>query len=177
MFQFKVHYTGFTPRPGETTQRQWNAVKRAAWTQTGIGWHEFLRPKHFTKEGAAEYGYAPRSGETGRIKKNFWRSYTGRKQKKYGHTLPLVLSGELRDRSRTASISATATATQSVCRVRLPGANKANFRNPKSPANLDMRDELTRISAAEGEQLAVDLDRHMQREFDQLRETQTIIIT
>jgi hypothetical protein len=108
-----------------------------------------MRPKHFTHEGAQEYGYTPRSGEAGGTSsKDFFRSYTGRKQRKFGHTLPLVYTGELREMSKTANIQPTASGVH----VALSRANKANWHNPNS--QIDMRDELTRVSDEEAKLLA-----------------------
>jgi hypothetical protein len=123
-------------------------ILKEAWFDPGKQWHQELRPKHFTKQGGGEYAYAPRAGEPGNERKNFWTSYTGRKQKRFGHTLPLVYSGDssgdsLLVRSRVARIENSPNGVK----VILSGANKANWHNPKS--NIDMRAELTRISDLE----------------------------
>ncbi len=54
----------------------------------------------------------------------------------------------------------------------MPMANKANWKNPHS--QIDMRDELTRVSEQEGQQLAARLDRGMQQRFDQVRTTEIV---
>jgi hypothetical protein len=159
----KVRYQGAVP--GVTlTRREMNRVLEKAWFQPGKNWAGNLRPKHFTKEGEQEYGYEPRSGEQqGASGKAFWRSYTGRKLKEKGHTLPLVWSGELRDKARTSCIEATSKGV----RVFLSEANKAKFHNPKS--KIDMRAELTRVSIAEAGESTEILAASMQEEFDRLR--------
>lgn len=81
---------------------------KGAYAAAGEDYHRELRPKRFTREHAAEAGYKPRAGEHlvwG--SKEFWKSYTGRKLKKYGHTLPLVFSGRTRDRAKMATITST----------------------------------------------------------------------
>lgn len=159
----KVRYQGAVP--GVTLgRRELNQVLEKAWFPPGKNWHEQFRPKHFTKEGAAEYGYEPRKGEqSGTSGKAFWRSYTGRKLKKFGHTLPLVFSGELRDKARTARIEATSKGV----RVFLTNAGKANFHHPKS--TIDMRAELTRISIAEMRESTEILSAAIQEELDRMR--------
>jgi len=152
-----IRYEGAVPGPNLSPGALSNILKKA-WYEPGKNLHENFRPKHFTQEGAREYGYAPRRGEeSGTSGKAFWRSYTGRKLKKFGHTLPLVYSGDLRDRTRIARIDSKADGV----RVVLPQANKANFHNPKS--NVNMREELTRISADEARQSAELLDQAVRR--------------
>jgi hypothetical protein len=153
---FRIHYHGAVPADVDLSQRLFNELRRHAWEKVGYYWHANFRPKHFTREGAREYGYQPRAGEPGRPKKNFWRSYAGWKQKHLGHQLPLVLTGELREATRVFRVVATSTATSSRLRVILPAAAKANFRHPKSP--IDMRAELTHVSEAEAAELVQYMD-------------------
>lgn len=162
----KIRYEGAVPGVG-LSQRRFNNLKKRAWTATGKYWFEHFRPKHFTKAGAVEYGYKKRKGEDyGTTGKSFWRSYTGRKQKKFGHTLPLVYSGELRDNSTIASIHATYKGV----RVALPWAQKANFRYAGS--DINMAQELTRVSPAEERILAEVFDDELQRQIDSFHTTQ-----
>ena len=165
---FNVQISGVVPGATLTDDRLKNILKEA-WYDPGKEWHENLRPKHFTKEGEREYGYEPRSGEeSGQSGKAFWRSYTGRKLKKFGHTLPLVYSGDLRDRSRVARIENNPTGVKVV----LTRANKANFHNPHS--NIDMRAELTRISIDEAHQLTDVLESSLITKLDRFDVTVTV---
>ena len=157
---FNVRIGGVVPGATLTDDRLKNLLKEA-WFDPGKDWQENLRPKHFTKEGGSEYGYAPRKGEElGQSSKAFWRSYTGRKLKKFGHTLPLVFSGDLRNRCRVARIENSPTGVKVV----LTGANKANFHNPHS--NVNMRAELTRISVPETRELASVLEESLIAKLD-----------
>ena len=61
----KISIYGPVPCDIALNQREWNRLKALAWTLVGKHWHEKLRPKHFTKQGAQEYRYQPRSGEPG----------------------------------------------------------------------------------------------------------------
>jgi len=153
MEDFEAKITYFGAVPGKSlTAAQMKAMILEAWTIVGERWHRELRPKHFTTAGAREYGYSPRKGDTGNAgSKGFWRSYTGRKQRTFGHTRPLVWSGELEQLSRARRIEARAFTTRSRVRVIMPLASKANWRNPHS--QIDMRAELTTVSPGEGEEL------------------------
>lgn len=165
MIMCKVRYEGPVPGSLNLSQRRFNELLKDAWFESGKYWHTEFRPKHFTKEGAAEYGYKPRKGEDLPFgSRGFWKSYTGKKQKRFGHTLPLVNTGELRDRSKTANIQPT----KNSVRVALSRANKANWHNPHSEIN--MADELTMISDQEEVILAEVHDDAMQRMLDRIHE-------
>ncbi len=133
--KLKVTYTGAIP--GVTMkQREWNEIQRGVWAGVGRYWHTELRPKHFTRAGAAEYGYQPRTAD-----------YQRRKARQFGHQDPLVFTGESRRRTRTARIVPFATATRVGVRVRMNAPN-LNYRPQPDAPNL--REELTTISNAEG---------------------------
>jgi len=137
-------------------KRQWNAeIEKPSWTAVGLHHKRAHIAKHFTAAGAAEYGYATRS-----------RKYTAAKQRKFGHTLPLVYSGEMKANCRAPEIRATSKG----CKVVLQ-ARKANRRNPKSRAN--MAAELRQVSAAEAAQLAREKDRAMIRRIRAARGSET----
>ena len=137
--RIKVKYTGAIP--GVTmSQREWNEIQRAAWHAVGRYWHTQFRPKHFTRAGAQEYGYQPRSA-----------GHQRRKAKAKHHQDPLVFSGDSRRRTRTARIVPFATSTAAGVRVRMTAPN-LNYR-PK-PGSPDLRAEMTTISEAEGKELS-----------------------
>lgn len=170
--RFSVRYSGPIVTILDISQRAWNKLARESWQEVGHWWHETIRPKHFTAEGKAEYQYAPRSGErSGSGGKAFWRSYTGRKLRSKGHTLPLVFTGELRARSAVARIQTFATSSGAGVRIFLPQAQKANFRNKHS--SIDMRDELTRVSLREADEAARRYDEAMERRLRAIQESQT----
>jgi hypothetical protein len=139
---FSIRCAGVVP--GVTlVDKSLSEVLTQSWYEPGRNWAANLRPKHFTKAGGKEYGYEPRAGESGNERDSFWSSYTGQKQKRFGHTLPLVFSGDLANKSTINRVESSASGV----RVILTGANKANFHNPNS--HINMRDELTRISQGE----------------------------
>jgi hypothetical protein len=124
--------TGPTPK---LMARERNNVNREVMRDLGNYWHDNFRAKHFTREGAFEYGYALRS-----------RGYMIRKAKVKGHQDPLVWSGLSRELSRIKDIRPTATSALSKVRVILhtPALNFI----PKG-GNINLRDEMTRVSERE----------------------------
>ncbi len=136
---FKVKLSGVAGM----TKRELNEDKADAYAETGRYWHKHFRPKHFTKEGAREYGYLPRKGEPGNPHpKGFWASYTGRKLREQKHKLPLVWSGQ----SRALSAMGRVRATSKGVKVTMP-ARALNFKHPKS--KIKMAEELRTVSAGE----------------------------
>jgi len=141
---------------------------KEAWQECGMYLFDNFVAKHFTKEGAAEYHFAPRAGEdTGG--KNFWRSYTGRKQKKYHHTLAGVLTGRTKEGARRATIYATGKGV----RVALPGCVHLNQYKPRpkrlgphaGEPPIDLRDELMTIAPSEAETIRKIHDASIRRQF------------
>jgi hypothetical protein len=108
------------------------SILKRGWERLGDEWLDKDLPKHFTSEGAAEYGYLSRSSR-----------YEASKFKRKGHKLPLVYSGDLRGKSKVANIVATSEGVK----IRLTWANKANLRNPLS--KIDMAKELRAVSDGE----------------------------
>jgi len=135
----KVKYTGAIP--GVTmSQREWNEIQRGVWQGVGRYWHVHFRPKHFTRAGAQEYGYQPRTA-----------GYQRRKAKQKHHQDPLVFTGESRRRTRSARIVPFATSRRVGVRVRMSAPNLNYRRNAHAP---DLAAEMTAISQAEGAELA-----------------------
>jgi hypothetical protein len=158
-------------------KKEFNQMLRDAYEVVGEVWHKEMRASRFTHSGAAELGFRPRQGERGgaSIKGGFKRSYTGRKLKMKGHTLPNVFSGE----SRMASKAATLRATSKGVYVALPGLRDWNRRKPKgwpAPLSAQFRIEgtgLGRISQAEQQKLARIHARYMDSRIKAFRKSQT----
>lgn len=133
-------------------------AKREAWATTGQYWHKHMRPKHFTKQGAAEYGYLKRKGEGQEGTKFYHRSYTGRKLRKFGHTNPMVYTGESLQMSRMRDVRSTGKGARVVMHT-----PKLNLRHPKSRIRMPL--ELRIISRGEAKELAevfdADLDKRL----------------
>lgn len=141
----KVTDRGATPR---RMLKVHNAANKIAWYQTGLHFHGHMRDNRFTEAHAREAGYKKRKGESlPKGSKGYRRSYTGRKERKWGHTRPLEFSGRTRDAVRTARI----TSTSKGARVSYSGASTLNFKHPKS--QIRMNEEFRTITRAESEQL------------------------
>lgn len=131
----------------------YRAASKAAWYETGKLFHTQMRDDRFTAEHGRKAGYAPRRGETpGLTPQEFWRSYTGRKLKKWRHKRPLEWSGETRRKVRAGNISTTAKG----CRVAYSGAGKLNFR-PRG-GRIHMAEEFRRLLPEEIRKLAEHYD-------------------
>lgn len=162
MIYFQVRTRG--PVPG-VMKRELNKIFKFAYLRCGLRWHRKFRPKHFTEAGAREYRYKPRKGEKlRRDSKRFRRSYTGRKLRKWGHTLPLVWSGTSRQRSRIPRIKATSKGVRVII-----NAPALNFR-PKG-GRIDMRSEMTHVSARERDELVRLFDKTVDQKLKQIRRT------
>lgn len=147
-------------------QRELNNVNRELMEELGWHWHRRIRPKHFRNSATTEYGYAPRAGERGSGRP--WKgSYTYLKLRFYGHTRPLVLTGESEQATETSGrVEATATKTKAQAKVRMD-APALNFKNPKS--RIDLRDELTRVSPRDEQDLTHLARLRLPQKFDALR--------
>lgn len=161
-----VKYQG--PVPGITLKRAtFNRLLKAAWGHTGLHWHQNMLPGHFTAMGARKYDYTPRKGQrSGMSQKEFWRSYTGQKKRKMGHADPLVWSGRSRDEAMRPDIRPTSRGVRVVLH-----APALNFRHPNS--EIDMRDEVTRITPEEVVELTREFDRFIESELRAFRGTVT----
>lgn len=159
MLGISVHYRGAHP----LRRRDWNTeVAEPVFRDAGEYWHDQFRAKHFTAEGAAEYGYYRRKGEgLPRNSKAWRRSYTGRKHARFGHTRPLVYTGEGERLSRVRDVRANSR------RVRVILPNKFNFRHPKS--RINMREEVTRVSQREEQELIARADRQVHARLARIR--------
>jgi hypothetical protein len=130
----RLQYDGVFNLP----KRRQQDIMRSGLHHIATVWHREYRPKHFTKSGAREYGYQPRSGDpgTGGAAK-FMQSYQGYKNRRYHHTNPLELTGESKRATETERIVSTFRQARVIM-----NAKSLNFR-PYMVA------ELTTISEAE----------------------------
>jgi hypothetical protein len=86
----------------------------------------------------------------------------GQKFKRFGHQRPLEFTGETR--RAIASMPSVSSVSTGV-KVRYAGANKFNFRHPKSKIN--MREEFTRVLTDEANSLARTYDRQLHAGLNQ----------
>lgn len=129
---------------GRSLRRQFVEASRPSWDEVGLQFHLEMRPKRFTHAHATEAGYTPRTAK-----------YTRQKFKKFGHTYPLVWSGEVRRLTATARITVRTgdgqLGNQGGAKVAYSGARKLNRYNPKS--NVRMADEFKRVTDREADTL------------------------
>ena len=124
-------------------RRAVNDVMRRAFEKAGIYWGQKFLPKHFTKAGAREYGYAPRKGERARFGSRAFRYWAGPEEVRRREILPLIYTGDAEDTIRTYNVRAVATSKDVYVKVTMPGARGLN----RLPAK--MRGDLRRVSTAE----------------------------
>ena len=165
----KVKYQGAVPSDAQLGKREYNNLRKESWFTTGKYWFQHFREKHFTKAGAQEYGYKRRKGELiAKSSPRYKRSYTGRKEAQFGHTDPLVFTGESKRASRQSNIRST----NSGVRVSLPGLRKFNFRHPRSQIN--MAEEMRTISEVEKLRLIQVHDQDTDQRLNSFRKVTTI---
>jgi len=145
IYEIKVVHKGAVPGSANLTPQLWEQILKGAGEAVGRYWLENFLDKHFTKAGGREYGYRPRKNQRLRPGSKSFRRHAGPAEKAAGEILPLVHGGSLRT---SAPIGARVEVTESVIRVKLPGARGMN----RLPAG--MRKDLTRVSPAEGRKLA-----------------------
>lgn len=136
----RITETGAFPA---AVKRHHARVMKQALMETAANHHQRFMPKHFTLAGAREYGYTPRSGEqVGLSRKQFFRSYTGQKQREKGHRRPLVWSGASETLAKIRDVRGTSR------RVRLvQHARGLNRKHPRS--KIDMAAEIRAVSSVE----------------------------
>lgn len=159
LVKFHIKYHGVMPGTRRFAAFL-NRAKRAAWIDAGLFWHKHLRPKHFTKAGATEYGYAPRRGERGNLLagESFRSSYTGQKLRKFGHTRPLEYTGHSRALTRLRDVRPMTKGRGVRVVLRAPGLNRS-----VKGASVNMRAEMTVISEREANQIIRLWNRSLER--------------
>ena len=132
----KIHGPGI----GRSLRTAYTEASVPAWMDTGRNFHLQYRPKRFTHKHATEAGYAERKPK-----------YVREKFRKYGHTYPLVKTGEARRLAATARITARAGTGQADNRggtkIAYPSLRKLNFRSPHS--DIHMAEEFRRVTDRE----------------------------
>lgn len=137
---------------------------KASFFKIGVHWHREFLPEHFKNSAMSRYpdAYRPRKGERGNPHpRGFEKSYTGRKLRRFGHTRPLVYTGESRRLANIRDVRATMKGNRVVIHART-----LNRKNKHSQIN--MREEATVINAAEERVLAGVFDTTLQRGIDVL---------
>lgn len=142
-----------------------NKSLKQGWADATRYFHDHLRDLRFSEMHAREAGYAPRKGQQAGVgTKAFFRSYTGRKWKKFGHTNPLEFSGATR---RAVAGYVSISSTSKGGRAAYPGARVFNFRNPFSNPAMNLNLEFRRITYKETLILAEVVDNSMEKHVNE----------
>lgn len=146
---------------GRGLKSAFNAASKTAWYAAALHFHTELRDRRFEEDHQRAAGFALRKGQgMAKGSKAYRRSYTGRKEARFGHTRALEFTGETRKAVRSASISSTSNRGRAAYR----GASKFSFRHPKS--RIRMQDEFRRLLDSEIRELAEVYDRELDKEWD-----------
>ena len=145
----------------DVTQKELRAALKPELEEVGKFWHDRLFPGHFRTGAAGKYKYAPRSFK-----------HSERKRKRFGHSLPLVFTGDLREQvTRMAKISSTAKGA----RVTLVGP-KYLYMYRKSYGQPDKAAELTAVTKLEVRAMARLLDRRLTKRLNEVKQSRTVKI-
>lgn len=137
-------------------KRAFNNASKTSWQRTALHFHAQLRENRFDPDHQREAGFALRKGQgLPKGSKAYRGSYTGRKERRFGHTRALEFTGDTRRAIKSASVSSTSKGGK----VSYPGARAFSFRHPRS--KIRMQDEFRRILPAEAEELAHVYDGHL----------------
>lgn len=156
-----VRENGFSPKIAKSKQRE---INKDVMEEVGEYWHDHFRAKHFTREGAAEYGYKPRS-----------KGYMVKKAKLKGHQDPLVFSGMSRALSAIKDVRPfSPSAERAYVRVVLhtPALNLI-----PTGGTINLREEMERVSATELSVLSSVAAASSERQLSALRDNSTTTIS
>lgn len=145
---------------GRGLKAGFNAASKTSWFRTAVYFHSQLRERRFDPQHQEAAGFAKRKGQgIPKASKAYRRSYTGKKESRFGHTRALELTGDTRRAMKSASISSTSNRG----RAAYSGASKFSFRHPKS--RIRMHDEFRRLLDGEIIELAQVYDEELDQEW------------
>lgn len=136
MLNARIRKRGFN---ASVALRQQNEIAREVAYDVGLFWHQNYLDRHFTREGAKAYGYEPRQGDLQKPFTDKWyRTYTGRKYRTFGHRDPLKFTGRSYRYLKLPRFRITATRGVAKLRILLgaPAFNFKNFRGGRSKVNM-----------------------------------------
>jgi hypothetical protein len=146
-----IKYEGPVPGSVNLRARTWRRLQKWCWQETGRYWHEHFREKHFTHRGATEYGYTKRDPE-----------YERRKFHEHGHTYPLVLTGESKERTEREDVRATFRKVRVVLHAPTLSFIPAG-------SEVKMSEEIRTISEREAKELTKVWDTRMERQLRRIK--------
>jgi len=157
MITITMTETGATPK---IARRELNKLYKKMFMAGAGWWHGRFEKKHFTARGAAQYKYRRRS-----------KKYTAKKQRIFGHTLPLVFTGQSRILASIRDIRGTAKGARAVIHAR--GLN----RRPRNAPGKSMREEMTTVSRSEERSIFRRMEDDLTRSFGRISARSTKRIT
>jgi hypothetical protein len=169
---YEVHYSLVGVERAKA--RDINNITRANLQSMGNEWLERYLGIHFTHRATRLYGYGPRKGEPG-SGKAFKGSYTARKLKEFGHTKPLVKTGEGMRLAENSPVKATASGRGQNASVRVHLPQKFNLRNPNSKTRP--ADEIRATTRQENNALAEFLVRGIDHDLNTFGGRSSVRIT
>lgn len=147
MFRVDVLFKNVHPiYSADLSKRHVNEAIKEGNFAVAESWVTKRLPKHFTREAYDLYGYLPRMGEPGTPYTKWKGTYTGRKLKEKGHTLPGVWSGESESRAKHPRIVATSKGVRVY--INAPALNL----RPKD-GRIDLREEVVKTTFQEADEL------------------------
>lgn len=143
---------------GRSLRKAYGEASEPSWEETGRKFHHQYRPKRFTHKHAREAGYMKRKP-----------GYEKVKFRRFGHTYPLVFSGEVKRLVATARIKSRKgtgqAGNQGGVQVLYPGARKLNLRHKDS--EIRMNQEFTRVTDHEATLLGLYFETRFSMRFSQ----------
>lgn len=156
IFHTEITYRGLSALVGDKQhglRMRFRQLSREAVAAACRHWQERYLPKHFTAKARALYRYP-------------WGdpSYRQKKRRRFGHDLPLVLTGKSRNQILTEKpvprVKVTADVVRGTCKIRAPWY----FSAQKIAGGVSRnRDLLRRTTVAERESFARMIDEHVVR--------------
>lgn len=160
--KIEIRERGATPRG---LGRAFRAAAKEAYKAAIEHFHQEMRPLRFTAAHGKEAQYRLRKGEELPYgSKAFWRSYTGRKVRKFGHKRPLEFTGFTKRQSRMVTITSTSNQGKGRYNVRV-----LNF-------HPDLAAEFRRILPREAKQMGRVFDARLDKRLDADRVTTTKVV-
>ncbi len=153
MFTTTLTYRGFDGLKKSTLNREVKKLMQKALRN----WHKNTLPRHFRRGAAGRYGYMPRD-----------KKYNRYKQRRYGHSKPLVKTGDLQ---RMVSRAATIRGTSKRARASMKAPRYLYTYKPGQP---DKADEITRLTPDEASKMAIELDRNLEVNLKQYNKKRTV---
>jgi hypothetical protein len=161
----RITYRGLLRADMGMARGEWAALLGDAMVEQVFWWHAHILPGHFVVGADTKYGYAPRTERYMKYKRN-----------RFGHEIPLVLSGEMRrELLRKSNIAVSA--------IRRGKAARGVMRGPKYlyqylilGKSVNKAAEITTVTKEEVQILARGLDQSLIERMKAVRQQREVRI-